>query len=128
MPPTKLLIPTWADILDSSASGCYRRKGTEDEIIQVTPRSLRIGDCLENTGFKVWYPLTGETSFISIGEIRNYEGCSATEIERIRRQRDAKEKKENIILLDLDSTRQTRDLKERGDAYKKIGHIADYLS
>ena len=127
MLPTRLSIPTWADAIDSSASGCYRRKGTDDEIIQVTPRSLRIGDCLENTGFKVWYPLTNENSFISMKYLESYELCSATEIERIRRQRDANEKKENTV-LSLDNARQTRYQKEHEADYQKIAALADHLS
>ena len=81
-------ILTLKDRLAHGGCGCYRLKGTEDQIIQVNEFGFQIkSNTRKETGMNVHYPLTGKPGWVPDYQFQNYEVCSATEIERIRRER-----------------------------------------
>jgi len=81
-------ILTLKDNCAHGGCGCYRLKGTIDQIIQFNDASFQPKSPeRKEAGANVWYPLTGKPGWIPIEKFEDYEMCSATEIERIRRQR-----------------------------------------
>lgn len=81
-------IPTLKDRCAHGGCGCYRLKGTVDQIIQFNEASFQINSPKrKEAGANVWYPLTSKLGWIPINKFDDYEICSATEIERIRRER-----------------------------------------
>jgi len=81
-------IPTLKDRCAEGSCGCYRLRGTEDQIIQVNESGFQINSPKrKEAGANVWYPLTRKPGWIPIEKFNDYELCPATEIERIRRER-----------------------------------------
>ncbi len=98
------MVKTLFDKLNESATGCYRKKGTQDEIVQASgfTRNWRTGDPVVS----VWYPLENRKGTISLETSEQYEECSAVEIEKIRREREVQASQEARKRCD-DSVSQT---------------------